>query len=62
MSERVIGIEDTSDCDSCVRRDAENFEMLVEVKCNFDKIRCPECGRLSSVCFAAPRIWKEPQP
>lgn len=46
MSLRILEIEDTSDCDTCTRRDADAWELLRTAKADLlTGITCPECGR-----------------
>lgn len=41
-----IEIEDTSDCETCTKRDEGVLEMLAQVKCDvLTDLQCPECGR-----------------
>lgn len=41
-----IEIEDDSDCSTCTRRNADEWEMLRTVKVEaLPDVTCPECGR-----------------
>lgn len=45
MLKKLI-IEDTSDCETCTKRDEGVLEMLAQVKCDvLQDLQCPECGR-----------------
>lgn len=51
MPLEIIAIEDDSDCETCTRRNAEDWDMLQAVKCDatLPGVTCPECGREVSI-------------
>lgn len=41
-----LEIEDTSDCETCQKRNAESLAMLTTVRCKvLENCQCQECGR-----------------